>query len=264
MSAVTRPRGPLPARVYWIRRLLVLGFALLLVFTFAKVLGGGSDGSSDETGQAAQMAAEPTSQAPTTSAAPTVPPSQVTQKAGQAKQKARKPAPPPLAQPDGPCDPADIKVQPLVERAAAGGPIRIPFDVRGVEAACTWSVLPSSVVVKVTSGKDSIWSSQECRPTVATGTVIVRSAAPARVVMVWNGRRSNEDCSRVAKWAVPGWYHVVAAALGGEPTDQQFVLTAPPRPVVTKTAKPRKPASGESRPTDEPIGPRDGANEPNG
>jgi hypothetical protein len=249
MSAVTRPRGPLPPRVYWIRRALVLAFALLLVFTVGKVVGGGDDGS-DKDARAAQVAAEPS---PTTSAprAAQTPKAQTpkarTPKAQTPTAKApaakAKPAPPPLAQPDGPCDPQDISVQPLIERAAAGGQIRIPFDLRGTEAACTWTVVPSSLVVKITSGKDSIWSSQQCRPTIATGTVVVRSAVPTRLVMVWNGRRSNEDCSRVAKWAVPGWYHVVAAALGGEPTDRQFVLTAPPRPVVTKTAKP-KPKAG--------------------
>lgn len=258
MSTVTRPRGPLPARVYWTRRALVLGLVLLLVFTFARLLGGGSDGSSDEGGQAAQVAAQPTTGAPTTSAAPrpTVKP-----KAG----KPKKSKAPPLAQPTGPCDPEDITVRPVIERAAAGGNIRIPFNVRGTEPACTWTVSPTSLVVKITSGRDRIWSSQEC-PAVLAGDVVVRSAAPTRVVMTWNGRRSDEDCSRTAKWAVPGWYHVVAAALGGEPTDQQFVLTAPPRPVVTKTAKPKKTSrpTGETQPTDEPVGPRDGASEPNG
>ncbi len=31
MSSLTRPRGPLPRRVYWVRRVLVLGTALALV-----------------------------------------------------------------------------------------------------------------------------------------------------------------------------------------------------------------------------------------
>ena len=43
-------------------------------------------------------------------------------------------------------------------------------------------------------------------------------------------------------WAMPGWYHVEAAALGGEPSDVQFQLTAPEREVVTKTipVKPKR------------------------
>ena len=45
MSAVTRPRGPLPARVYWTRRILVPSVALLLVLGIGKALGGGRDAS---------------------------------------------------------------------------------------------------------------------------------------------------------------------------------------------------------------------------
>src|SRR3712207_838388 len=40
MSGVTRPRGPLPARVYWVRRALVLGLAVVLVFAIGRLLQG--------------------------------------------------------------------------------------------------------------------------------------------------------------------------------------------------------------------------------
>jgi hypothetical protein len=271
MSAVTRPQGPLPARVYWVRRAVVLGAALLLVVTFAQILGGGSDGSSGDPDQAAQVAADASDAATGTASTATAPATRAKDtRNGDAKgKKGKKPAAPPLAEPDGPCDPADLTVRPTIQRAAAGGRIRIPIEIHGTDEACTWQVSPQSLAVKITSGRDQIWSSQQCRG-VPSGQVVVRSAKPARVAMVWNGRRSDRDCSRVATWALPGWYHVVAAALGGDPTDQQFVLTAPPRPTVTKTAEPkkskqtRKPGSGESRPTDEPVGPRDGASEPNG
>src|SRR4051812_32064154 len=65
MPALTR--GPLPARVYWGRRSLVLGTAVLLVIGIARLLGGASDASGD--GEAAQVAAAATSTAPATTAA---------------------------------------------------------------------------------------------------------------------------------------------------------------------------------------------------
>ena len=43
MAALTR--GSLSPRVYWTRRLMVLGTAVLLVIGIARLLGGGSDGS---------------------------------------------------------------------------------------------------------------------------------------------------------------------------------------------------------------------------
>ena len=39
--------------------------------------------------------------------------------------------------------------------------------------------------------------------------------------------------------AMPGYYHVTAAAVGSEPGEAQFRLGLPPRPVVTKTAHPK-------------------------
>src|SRR3954451_8813871 len=41
-------RGPLPARVYWVRRLLVLGTAFALVLGIGHLLSGGSDATSGE------------------------------------------------------------------------------------------------------------------------------------------------------------------------------------------------------------------------
>ena len=45
MTTVTRPRGPLPARVYWTRRLLLVVVAFALVFGIAHLLGSGGSGS---------------------------------------------------------------------------------------------------------------------------------------------------------------------------------------------------------------------------
>ena len=56
---------------------------------------------------------------------------------------------------------------------------------------------------------------------------------------MWNSRRSDEECSDRTAWALPGFYHVRAAALGGEPTDVQFELLAPTPATVTATADPQ-------------------------
>ena len=57
MSTVTRPRGPLPRRVYWVRRLLVLGIALALVFGIGRLLGGGPAQDDDPSAQPAAATA---------------------------------------------------------------------------------------------------------------------------------------------------------------------------------------------------------------
>lgn len=245
MSAVTRPRGPLPPRVYWTRRAIVLGLAFVMVFSLAKLLGGGSDGKSGDTATQASGTQTSGSQTPG-------PQSSSTGTAGAKPKPASgtagaKPKPT-LAQPDGPCDPADIKVSPQIEREPNDGDVRIELALTGKAAACTWTASSTSIAVKITSGDDSVWSSQEC-PALTSTDVVVRSAVPTLVPFSWNGRRS-DDCDASDAWALAGWYHVVAAALGGEPTDKQFELTRPPaeRFTVTPKPKPKPTPTGSSTP----------------
>ncbi|HEX5862149.1 MAG TPA: hypothetical protein VFY58_09925, partial [Nocardioides sp.] len=47
------------------------------------------------------------------------------------------------------------------------------------------------------------------------------------------------ECSELTSWALPGWYHVAAAALAGEPSDVQFELERPEREEITKTVRPK-------------------------
>lgn len=239
MTSLTR--GPLPAGVYWRRRLMVLSLALFLVICFARVLGGGSDGSSDE-GQAAQAAADQTSSVPDPSRGPTAPVTHRTKKPGHGQSTSQAPV---LADPDGPCADGDIAVTPDVKQAVAGRDVFIVLKLRTlVSEACTWRVSPQHVTLKITSGKDEIWSSRECPHVVPSRDVVVRRDVTTNVGITWNSRRSNEHCTRLTEWALPGYYHVAAAALAGEPSDLQFKLTTPQAPVITQTAEPHQNGNG--------------------
>lgn len=229
MSSLTR--GPLPARVYWTRRIVLLGTALLLVFGVARVLTAGSDASSGPE-KATQVAAEPTPTAlPTTT--PTV------------KKKPGKRHAPVLAAPDGPCVDRDIAVTPEVRNAVAGRDVFIVLHLRTLESpACTWQVSHESLTLKISSGKDDIWSSRECPRVVPTRSVVVRQAVSTDVGITWNGKRSDEDCSRLSNWALPGYYHVAVAALAGEPADEQFELERPTGEVITRSPSPNQQPRG--------------------
>jgi hypothetical protein len=248
MPALTR--GSLPARVYWVRRMLVLGTATLLVVAIARLLGGGSDASSDPD-RAAQVAADAS---PSTSDSVTGLPtaSESSRKPGK---KATRSQAPVLAEPDGPCANEDIAITPLVEQAVGGHDVPIVLQLRTLTAdACTWRVSPHSVTVNITSGKDDIWTSRHCPASIPSQDVIVRKAATTEVSVVWKQAKRSKDgsCSRFTEWAMPGWYHVTAAALGGEPSDLQFELTTPAAGTVTKTATPK--SSPSSSPTSSPSG----------
>ncbi len=231
-------RGPLPAGVYWRRRLVLLSVGLVLVVALARLLGGNSDGASTDAGVAEQAAAVPSSTAPSDS--PSASPTKKPRKGkGNRPTATPTPEPPPLAVPDGPCDEADIAITPSAVDAVAGRDVVILLSLTTiVDPACTWRVSSGNLSVKLTSGDDDIWSSQQCPSVVPVKDVIVRSAEPTTVALVWDARRSDEDCSRLTDWALPGDYHVIAAALGGEPTDVQFTLEAPVADVITETATP--------------------------
>lgn len=258
MSTMTRPRGPLPARVYWFRRFLVLGVFLSLVFGAAQVFGTGGD-SDDEAARV--VAAEP-SQQPETAPKSTddaEPLQQEPDSSGEDRrsgqdakrgdesddeQKKRRPKPSktPLPEPTGPCDNSEIVVTPKVRgEAHAGSRVRFRLDLTTTSTpACTWKVSPRSLVVKLTSGNDRIWSSQDCTGAIPEKGVVVRKDHPAKVYIGWRGQRSDSTCSRTTSWAQPGWYHVNAAAFGAEPTDVQFELKPAVPPTITPEPEPEK------------------------
>ena len=245
-------RGPLPARVYWVRRLLVLGTAFALVFGIGRLLIGGSDASSGED-TAAQVAAD---------TAPTTVLTTIATTPG-GKHRTRTPDPTPtLAAPEGECEDSDIAVTPKVTNAIGGRPVLIVLQLRTLESdACTWRVGRDALTVDITSGKDAIWSSRQCPKAIPVRDVVVRKAVTTNVGVLWSAKRSEaEDCSKFTDWAQLGWYHVTAAALGGEPSDLQFELKRPTAVTVTQTATPtqspsQKPSQSPSqKPSQKPSG----------
>jgi hypothetical protein len=243
MPSTVRPRGPLPARVYWTRRVVVLAVPLLLVVVLARVLGGSSDGKDTSTGTAAQAGAT-VDEAPATSA-PTTGGTEA-EKVRKGKGKKRRPqetAPPEpvLAEPTGPCTESDILATPHLATAAGGSDVPMQINLRTkVAEACTWQASAQTMTVTVTSGDDYIWSTRECPMAIPPQDVVVRQAVDAPVVVTWSAKRSDETCSDRTAYAMPGFYHVAAAALGGDATDVQFELVAPQPAVITKTAEPQQ------------------------
>jgi hypothetical protein len=137
-----------------------------------------------------------------------------------------------------------VQVTPSVDGPAyAGHRVMLTLNLTTLQSpACTWEVSPSTVVLKLTSGQDRIWSTQDCRSAMPHEAVVVRKDQITKVHVLWSGQRSDAECSPSTDWAMPGSYHAVAAALGSDPLDVQFSLGYPPAKTVTATPKPEKPA----------------------
>ena len=132
--------------------------------------------------------------------------------------------------------------------AYAGHPVVFTMTLTTqVSEACTWDVSSRTMVVKVTSGTDRIWSTQECGGAVPKQSVVVRRDTPTTVAVGWNGQRSDTDCTRSTAWAEPGYYHVIAASFGADPIDVQFELKSPVPRTITATPTPENTPSASPK-----------------
>jgi hypothetical protein len=255
-------RGPLPPGVYWRRRLAVLSVALLVFLVVGKVLDHGSDGSSDATAEQAGATARTSPTATVSVTDPTGGAGQGKHGKGHGKGKghgratttpAPTPAPTPtppatpvLPDPTGPCADDDVYITPSIAAPIGGSDITVMLNLQTRSSvACTWQLSPDTMRMNIVSGADQIWLSRQCPKAIPTQDVVVRLASVTQVPVVWNSRRSDSDCSDRTAWALPGFYHVRTAVLGGEPTDVQFELVAPTAPTVTQTARPAHQGHGK-------------------
>lgn len=250
-------RGPLSPGVYWRRRLVVLAVLLLLVVLVLRALGGGGGDEQGAATTVADDAAATTPEGPSPSAGPTMSAADQAEvdaadaeraeaEAAEAAERAaerateraaRKAATAPLPEPEGRCSDADVVVTPVVEGAVAGSDVSVLLNLRTVATeACTWETGPAHLTVKITSGDDDVWSSRQCPGRLDRSTLTVRSDSTTTTSLVWDAKRSAEDCPSTTPYAAPGYYHVIASSLGGEPNDVQFELVDP-RDIVAEQAE---------------------------
>ena len=226
--------------MYWVRRLMVLGIAALLVVGVARLLGGSSDGSSgpDRAARAAQTS--PGSSPTASVASETTAGSAATgQSAGPKHHGRSSPTPTPLVMPSGPCSPDDVAVTPSVPEPVAGSDITLTLFFSTIASpACDWTMSGRSLALRITSGRDLIWTTVQCAQAIPTQDLVLRNTQPTAVRVTWDAKRSEPGCPKMTAWALPGTYHLRVAALGGQPQETTFVLTAPAPAEVTRTAHP--------------------------
>lgn len=228
-----RPTGPLPPKVYWTRRVVLLVVVVLLTaFVWWRVSG---SGQADETSSAAG-AGGPTTSAPTTphgtQTTTTTPPRKAPRTPAHHPQRTKHapttPARTPLAQPTGDCKPADVDIKIDVGDASPGQANTATLLLSSIDTqACTLSITPDAMVVRVTSGADVVWSSDDCPDALRAQQVVARQDPPASYQFRWSGQRSSENCQPVGALPDPGGYWVEAAMIGGEPHKAYFDIRAP-------------------------------------
>ena len=191
-EAVLHPRGPLPASVYWRRRLVTLGIAFLVAVVAWRACGAGGA----PTVQVSQSPSPPVSSAPSPSSVSPSP----------------SPTASPTPAPGGPCRTTDLVVNARADAQAYPGGRRpvltISLTNRGA-APCTYDVGQANREIRVFSGNDRVWSSDDCSPGGAHEVVTLASGKPAAFSVTWSRKRSAPGCPSGTREAVPGTYRVI-------------------------------------------------------
>ena len=194
-AAVLRPRGPLPPSTYWLRRAVVLGAVLLLLMLVLRACGGDDETTPRDT--ASPAASEAPSDEPTPSETPS----------GQTATPTTPPAPVAAA-----CAPAVLQVEAVADRPAYRRPSipRLSLAVRnGGRTPCRLDVGPAQLELRVVSGADRIWSSDDCAPGGAPQVVTLPPGGVQRSTVAWPLRRSRPGCPDGQAGAQPGTYRVI-------------------------------------------------------
>lgn len=201
---VLRPAGPLPARVYWFRRLVVVGIPLLLVVVVVWVLvgrGGGApeDGAATDPGQDAAPATDTDEP----------------------------------AEDDTPgieaCDPANLALTLAADGTsyAAGAlpTFTVTLSNEGT-APCLIDVGEAQRELVITSGSDRIWSSRDCAAPEAQVREILLSPGTPDVdgALQWARVRSAQGCPADQAAAQPGTYSAALTLGSLAPEPVVFVL----------------------------------------
>lgn len=223
MSTVVRPSGPLPPRVYWTRRLLLLAVLVVILWGLVRCT----------------SEVDPQTQADGTGPSPSAGTSEVTSTPDAAPHRPRGSAPaagvslvPAHFSAAGQrCDPSTVYVLPQVSGRVRVGEV-VPLQLRvttSAARACTLVLNSTSLLVAVTSEDQQVWSSTRCSSAVPTRSLVVQPHWATLVDLAWSGRLGRASCDSTERQAAPGPYTVQAALVEGEPAAADFeLLPSPP------------------------------------
>lgn len=192
--AVVHPVGPLPPRVYWLRRVATLAVLAVVVAIIAVSCSGGSSGGGTPS---ARSSTTPTPTASrTTSAVGTCGAGQLTVTASTDADH----------YPTGSLPHFTVTI-----RNTGTQPCRF------VDAATTrvWSVL---------SGTDEVWTDAGCTSSGSVTRVLAAKAA-VRHAVIWNRQRSGPHCTSTSTSAAPGTYRLYVTVRGERSAAAIFHLT---------------------------------------
>lgn len=229
MSGMLYPVGPEDPQVYWLRRAAIGVGALLVILVVIALIrpGGSATVAVPSSSPTPLMLGTPTptptpipSTAATPGAAGAAPGS--TPAVASAAAVTPQPTPTPAA-----CQPADLRLA-LGGGAGAAVGVATTFTVQitnGSAVPCSVGWAPATAELRIFSGTDRIWSTDDCAAwftPVAPQVVEPGKALSANVV--WQGKRSYPGCKLGSTALQPGTYVATAEIDGAGPAQKVLGL----------------------------------------
>lgn len=248
MSGVIHPVGPEPARTYWVRRGVLVAIVLVLAVFVAVAVANltraavvtapppapvplATSPTPTPTGAAAPgMGTSPSPSSASTpskpSSTPTMP--RPTSPAPTPPTSSAKPRPTTtiIGTPD--CRPTDLRVALEGDTTLKAGQ-KNRFTVTLTNAGtrtCLTSVTVKNFELRVSSGKDRIWSTADCAASVKAFDKKLAAERDVAWTVTWDGRRSvrGGKCDRAPETPRPGTYRATAELEGADPVQLRMVL----------------------------------------
>ncbi len=239
MSSVLHPVGPEEPKTYWVRRAIVVGAVVLaLIVMIAAIVSQTSSGS--VVAQPTPSASDPSPPAattptytPTPSATPT--PAQSTKDkasaspttSAKAKAKASaKPSAPATKTAPVACPAGDLRAtltgkQRLKPKQANTFTVSL---INGSGTSCDLDVTSDNFELKIYSGQDRIWSTDDCAKSVKTMSKTLAKEQAVEWKLTWDGRRSRAECKQRPEIPNAGTYFATAQFKGAKPVQLRMVL----------------------------------------
>lgn len=182
MSTVLRPVGPLPPKVYWIRRAVLLGIIAIIILLLATQCGGGGGGKNKPN---SHPATTPTG---TSTSAPSIPA----------------------------CDPQALKATVSTDTTTYTvnqAPNLTATLANPGTTTCKLSRSAAAEIWTVKSGTPTIWTTEGCSAGPVAPHLKIAAGATKQLSIQWNGHLRGSDCNDGAV-AQPGTYRLYATIDG--------------------------------------------------
>ena len=210
LDALMNPRGPLPPGVYW-RRRVVLAAAVVLLFALLLRSCGGGDARLGQT-------------QPSPSASPSSTPSASPSASPRPSVTA---SPTPTRVPGEPCRRGELKVEAVTDAKTYAPTARPKLTIKVTNTgpvACTRDLGSAATELRVLSGNDRVWSSDDCTNKGEPDIVTLPPRGSESATVTWARRRSSPGCDGERPAVPPGTYRLVARAGDVTSAPVSFVL----------------------------------------